>query len=201
MLGCPIGVCENHLKGLLIGNNETYIVWQGNVEQCNLQDIIGNKQEGVSNNTNNNSNNNVPERNQINNDGNNDREFWVNTPTIAGLEDDDYLDGLEASNEAHAAADIEIGVTNANTHELDFVLQESEEVCRTPLYKLLNKHGYLLIQKKHKLCLNKRNQQFIEKIVATAPENAVPTIYAKGMLFADSFFSINIHLPLTYDPS
>ena len=83
---------------------------------------------------------------------------------------------------------VDVPTTSAAETNYDYELDAPDDTNATPLYELLNKQGRCLIRKNYKLHMSKRVMQFYEKIIAQFQGMTVPTIYAEGMIFSDSFF-------------
>ena len=101
----------------------------------------------------------------------------------SGEEDDD-----ETNNEQDLK-NISFRTTSAANEVEDFELVCNNEVLNSiSLHVLFNKHGHLLVRRRRKLTMSKRNESFFQRIVAMNKTRTIPMVYPEALLFPDCFY-------------
>ena len=123
---------------------------------------------------------------------------------------EDFLDGIGFSDEDDSDDEMseqDIGIDNnlLNTQNLEAfpmpttnVADETEDFEVTcddgqvlnsiSLHVLFNSHGHLLVRRKSKLNMSRRNESFLQRLVSMNETRTIPLAYPESLLFPDIFY-------------
>jgi predicted GIY-YIG superfamily endonuclease len=206
-VGCKIGVCKQHfLQISSCSENKIYCISQKQCRECTSKEIIEwNIEEEYVTREDSNENFEYDDGNDIDNVSSqfdyHTKKEYQSTQTLNNEElgpqvnfekvEDMFDDMSVISDSESVKQEIIIPATNCAEEYCDVIIEGSEEVTSSPLHVLLNQQGHLLIRKNAKLRMQKRAQQFYQRIVATSKATTIPLVYAEGMLFSDIFYYSN----------